>query len=140
MSCVHARAVTPILNVSDLIATTRWFESLGWSRGFEWRDDAGVLSFGAVESGGHEIFLCRDGQGSREDPEQPGGSGTWLAIWVDDVDAVHTRCRDAAIDVIQPPTDMPWHVRELHIRHPDGHVLRISQEAEPDPHHHAHPH
>jgi len=22
---------------------------------------------------------------------------------------------------------MPWGVREMHVRHPDGHVLRISQ-------------
>jgi hypothetical protein len=21
---------------------------------------------------------------------------------------------------------MPWHVREMHVRHPDGHVFRIS--------------
>ena len=24
-----------------------------------------------------------------------------------------------------PPTDMPWNVRECHIRHPDGHVMRV---------------
>ena len=24
-----------------------------------------------------------------------------------------------------PPTDMPWGVREMHVRHPDGHILRI---------------
>src|SRR5437016_12570168 len=25
-----------------------------------------------------------------------------------------------------PPTDMPWNVRECHIRHPDGHTIRVS--------------
>jgi hypothetical protein len=25
---------------------------------------------------------------------------------------------------------MPWGVREMHVRHPDGHVFRISQEIE----------
>ena len=30
------------------------------------------------------------------------------------------------IEVTWPPTDMPWNVREMHIRHPDGHVFRIS--------------
>jgi hypothetical protein len=26
-----------------------------------------------------------------------------------------------------PPTDMPWNVREMHVRHPGGHVFRISR-------------
>ena len=26
--------------------------------------------------------------------------------------------------------DMPWNVREIHGRHPDGHVFRISRECE----------
>ena len=26
-----------------------------------------------------------------------------------------------------PPTDEPWGVREMHVRHPDGHVFRISK-------------
>lgn len=135
MVSVDVHAVTPILNVSDLAASIAWFETLGWSSGFRWYDDEGVLAFGAVESDGHEIFLCRDGQGSRDDPGRPGGAGTWLAIWVSDVDRVHALCIDTRIHVLQPPTDMPWHVRELHLRHPDGHVLRISQEAEHVPHH-----
>ena len=28
------------------------------------------------------------------------------------------------------PTDMPWGVREMHLRHPDGHVFRISRGIE----------
>lgn len=26
--------------------------------------------------------------------------------------------------------DMPWHTREMHVRHPDGHVFRISKGTE----------
>ena len=29
-----------------------------------------------------------------------------------------------------PPTDMPWNVRECHIRHPDGHIFRVSASLE----------
>jgi hypothetical protein len=31
------------------------------------------------------------------------------------------------IEVAWPPTDMPWSVREMHVRHPDGHVFRVSK-------------
>lgn len=50
-----------------------------------------------------------------------------MTIWVKDVEAVHKRCLDEELEVTWPPTDMPWNVREMHVRHPDGHVFRISQ-------------
>ena len=52
--------------------------------------------------------------------------GVWMSVWVDDVDSLHTHCLEVGIEVVWPPTDMPWGVREMHIRHPDGHVFRIS--------------
>ena len=59
--------VVPILNVSDVEASFAWFAKLGWSRQFEWdADDPGApTAFGGVRCDGCEIFLCRDGQGSR---------------------------------------------------------------------------
>ena len=53
-----------------------------------------------------------------------------MSIWVDDVDAVHQRCLEQGLEVTWPPTDMPWNVREMHVRHPDGHVFRISRGIE----------
>ena len=50
----------------------------------------------------------------------------WVSIWVDDVDAVHERALAAGLEITHPPTDEPWNVREFHVRHPDGHVFRIS--------------
>ena len=46
-----------------------------------------------------------------------------MSVWVDDVDAVYRHCIDQNLEVTWPPTDMPWHVREMHVRHPDGHVF-----------------
>lgn len=112
--------VIPILNVTDIVASVTWFQMLGWSAGFQWvpDDGDGRPSFGAVTAGGHEIFLCRDGQGER---------GTWVSIFVDDVGDVHERCVAAGVDIAYPLTEEPWGVREFHVRHPDGHVLRIGQ-------------
>ncbi|MFI5046784.1 MAG: VOC family protein [Acidimicrobiia bacterium] len=113
--------LTPILNVSDFEASARWFEQVGFHRGFAWSDtEGGPTTFGAVAWGDAvEIFLCLDGQGGR------GDHGAWISIFVDDVDAVYDRCVDAGLDVAMEPRDEPWGVREFHLRHPDGHVLRI---------------
>jgi uncharacterized glyoxalase superfamily protein PhnB len=51
----------------------------------------------------------------------------WMSLWVEDVDEVHKLCVAAGLDITFPPHDMPWHVREMHVRHPDGHVFRVSK-------------
>lgn len=116
--------VTPILNVSDLQASFDWFAKLGWEKGWDWcPPDADSPTFGAVRADDHEIFLCVDGQGGR------GEHGVWLSLWLDDVDAVYATCAREGFDVISAPENKPWNVREMHVRHPDGHVLRVSSEA-----------
>ncbi len=126
--------LTPILNVSDLESSFDWFEKLGWKKNWDWGDPP---DFAAVGSGPCEIFLCRDAQGGRGksalaatggvDGADDADKGVWLSIWVDDVDAVHRRCLERDIEVTYPPTDEPWNVREMHVRHPDGHVFRVGQ-------------
>lgn len=131
---MYAKAITPILNVSNLRESFAWFEKLGWKKNWDWGDPP---SFGAVGSGQCEIFLCRGAQGGRgkgsntttfgnEANGETGDKGVWMSIWVDDVDAIHEHCLGQGIEVMFPPTDMPWGARELHVRHPDGHVFRIS--------------
>jgi uncharacterized glyoxalase superfamily protein PhnB len=50
-----------------------------------------------------------------------------MSIWVDDVDAEYKNCVARGLDVTAAPANYPWDVREMHVRHPDGHVFRISQ-------------
>lgn len=126
-----AHALTPILNVSDIGQSFAWFAKLGWAKQWDWGEPP---SFGAVRSGNCEIFLCQGGQGGRGKSDlattfetQDADKGVWMSIWVDDVDAVHRECVEQGIEVTWPPTDMSWNVREMHIRHPDGHVFRISR-------------
>lgn len=126
------QGLTPILNVSSLEASFAWFEKLGWEKLWHWGEPP---SFGAVRNGETEIFLCRGGQGGRgkgsntstfaTGADQAADKGCWMSWWVDDVDAVYAECQRQGMEVTWPPTDMPWNVRELHVRHPDGHVFRI---------------
>ncbi len=130
---MHAKAITPILNVSDIQQSFQWFERLGWNKGWEWGEP---IRFGGVYSGECEVFLCQDGQGGRgkgkekstfgNNGEEAADKGSWMSVWVDDVDEIYQHCVEQDIEITWNPTDMPWNVREMHIRHPDGHVLRIS--------------
>jgi catechol 2,3-dioxygenase-like lactoylglutathione lyase family enzyme len=134
---MKATGLTPILNVSDLQQSFAWFEKLGWTKHWEWGDPP---TFGSVCSGRAEIFLCEGGQGGRGKGDhtmtfgpagdETGDKGVWMSIWVEDVDVAHERCLQQGLEVTWPPTDMPWNVREMHVRHPDGHVFRISRGIE----------
>jgi uncharacterized glyoxalase superfamily protein PhnB len=91
-------------------------------------------------TGDCEIFLSLDGQGGRgmsgfpmtfgPESDEAEEKAMWMSIWVDDVDVVHRQCVQHGIEITSPPTDMPWHAREMHVRHPDGHVFRVSQGIE----------
>lgn len=124
-------SVKPILNVSDIEASVAWFEKLGWRRHWEWGEPP---TFGAVIRGTSEIFLCLDGQGARGGPlpRYPGDEGTggvWMAWWLDSpaaVDALHELAVRQGVTVTAPPRDNPWNTRECHLRHPDGHTIRVS--------------
>lgn len=129
-----AKGLTPILNVSNISESFEWFDKLGWSKAWDWGTPP---TFGSVCSDKFEIFLCQGGQGGRGKSTSESTSpledldgaerGVWMSIWVDDVDAVHEECLRHGIEVTFPPTDMPWNVREMHVRHPDGHVFRVSK-------------
>lgn len=130
-----AHRMNPILNVSNIQESFAWFEKLGWTKGWDWGDPP---YFGGVKSGHCEIFLCEGAQGGRgrgsgkmtfgPDGDETGDRGVWMSVWVEDVDAVHERCVAQGLDIAWPPTDMPWGAREMHVRHPDGHVFRVSQQ------------
>jgi predicted enzyme related to lactoylglutathione lyase len=129
--------LTPILNVSNLARSFEWFEKLGWQKAWDWGSPP---TFGGVCCDNSEIFLCEGGQGGRGSTGLPMTfgpnsnealeKGVWMSMWVDDVDAVHKRCLERGIEITWPPTNMPWGAREMHVRHPDGHVFRVSQGVE----------
>ena len=135
-----AHRLVPILNVSNIQESFAWFEKLGWKKGWDWGEPP---TFGGVCAGACEIFLCENGQGGRgkgdiamtfgTDGDQASDKGVWMSIWIDDVDRAFQHCNAQNIEITWPPTDMPWGVREMHVRHPDGHVFRLSQGIEKQP-------
>jgi predicted lactoylglutathione lyase len=129
---MKAKFVVPILNVSDIGASFAWLEKWGWKKNWDWGTPP---DFGSVVSGDSEIFLCLGAQGGRgrgantstfgPNDEQTADKGAWVAVMVENVDEVYRECVAAGIEITFPPTDTPWKMREMHVRHPDGHVFRV---------------
>ena len=125
---MNVEKVIPILNVSSLQESFAWFERIGWKKAWDWGD-----GFGSVCSGDVEIFLCQNCQGSRggampQHVHDDETGGVWLSWFVDsptEVDAIYQLALEQGVTVTRPPMDYPWHMREFHIRHPDGHTFRV---------------
>jgi len=76
--------ITPILSVRDVGASIAYYTSkLGFTDHWEWGEPT---AFGGVSRDGVEILFCKDRQGC---------PGTWLSVWVDDVDAWSATSRRA---------------------------------------------
>ncbi len=63
----------------------------------------------------------------------PPGHNVRLWLQVRDVDAAHRELRDRGVDVLEPPTDEPWGLREMWIADPDGVRIGVVQVPEDHP-------
>jgi catechol 2,3-dioxygenase-like lactoylglutathione lyase family enzyme len=114
----HAFLV-PIFSVRDLQASLRFYtDVLLFDKRWEWGDPP---DYACVALGDAELFLCQDGQG------QP---GTWLYLFIDGIDEYCEAIRKRGADIVSGPADEPWGMREIHVRDPDGHVLRVGTSLE----------
>ena len=48
-----------------------------------------------------------------------------IEFQVDNVDVVYDEARSLGLDVVMPPSDMPWGNRSMLLRDPDGNVINI---------------
>ncbi len=109
-----ASCLTPILYVRDFGEAVQYYtRKLLFEKLWDWGKPP---TFGAVRLGKVEIFFCLRGQGS---------PGTWLCVFLDDVDGYCERIRARGANVIYGPKDEPWGLREIHVRDPNGHVIRF---------------
>jgi uncharacterized glyoxalase superfamily protein PhnB len=111
---IAAECLTPILYVRDFAEAMDYYtKKLLFTKLWQWGEPP---SFGAVRLDKIEIFFCLQGQG------QP---GTWLSIFVDDVDAYFEQITRFGAHVIRGPEDESWGVREMHVKDPNQHVIRF---------------
>jgi predicted lactoylglutathione lyase len=103
-----------ICHVTDLAATTVFYESLGFRIDYQASDKV-VAYLGTfwVE------FL----------PGQAGAHGMTLVIQVDDVDAYYTHVREIELKPTSAPATHPWGRRSFMLQDPDGYHLEFYSPA-----------
>jgi len=110
--------VTPILNVKSVPASIEYYvEKLGFTKKWDWGDPP---TFGCVARDKVSIFLCEGAQGRH---------GTWMMVFLGDVDELYREYKERGAKVLQPPTNMPWDAREMNVEDPDGHRIRFGSDS-----------
>jgi catechol 2,3-dioxygenase-like lactoylglutathione lyase family enzyme len=103
--------------VADLDASLAYYaHALGFT--LAWRHG----DFAQVARGDAALMLCEGDQGH---------AGTWVYVGVSDADALDRELRRRGAMIRSGPANYPWGARELHVRDPDGHVLRFGADAVP---------
>jgi len=125
MSMPKFQCLTPILAVKNFAASVDYYvNKLGFDKKWDWPCESEHKDFGCVARDEIEIFLCERGQG------QP---GTWMSIFVDDVDALYEQYQKSGAIIRQKPTNFPWGIREMNVEDLDGHRLRMGSETSAPP-------
>jgi len=104
----------PILCVSDMAASVRYYVDVLGFRNADWGDN----DFTSVNRDAAGIYLCRGAQGH---------PGTWAWIGVEDVQTLYAEYRTRGAKVRHAPRNYPWAL-EMHVEDPNGHVLRFGSE------------
>ena len=111
-----------ILFSSNVKASIEYFtKELGFTNSWIWDDSE---NFGGISRDEVEVFFCLNGQGS---------PGTWFSIMVDDVDAYYESIKNGKAEILSLPETKPWFMREMLVRVPDGHMIRIGNPVECEP-------
>lgn len=58
--------------------------------------------------------------------------GGMLTLVVDDVDALHTRAAEQALDIVESPRNLFYGQRRMLLRDPDGTLVDVSTPCDPD--------
>lgn len=96
-----------------------------------WRDVLGFES--ALRPPGWDVVerdQCRVMLGECPDdpPASEIGAHSYFAhLMVDDVDAYHAEIAARGAEILPPPADKPWGLREMAVRTPDGHRIMFAQ-------------
>ncbi len=126
----HAKSLFPMLSVSDLAASLRFYRDvLGGAEAYRFPPEGDAV-FVTLRFGAHELGLGRLGtapplHGQAQRPAT--GHRVELCVSVDDVDGATGALRDAGAPVVLSPCDQPWGERVAYVCDPDGNLVMLTK-------------
>ena len=125
--------LTPNLIVSDVEASLRFYEDLGFDRSMTVPEHS-PFAFASVTNGPVKIFFTARSTATKEEPQMSDlalGGGNIMFIEVDGVDTLHERIAPF-VKVVMSLRTQWFGMREFAVQDPDGYVITFAERvAEP---------
>jgi uncharacterized glyoxalase superfamily protein PhnB len=120
--------LAPVLLVPDVeAALDHYREHLGFDVEPYVHDGVAIYGYASRDACNLHFALCADGA-RPNDKVFPTMFDAYL--WVDDVEALHDELVERGAELIHPPTDREYGLREIRVRDLYGYVLGIGQPLE----------
>lgn len=114
----RVEGISTILSVQNMSKSRAFYKDILGFEEAEWGND----NFTAFSRNGEGMYLCKGGQGQRN---------TWVWIgFAGDIFALHNELLVKGVIIKQPPKNYSWAL-EMHVKDPDGHILRFGKESNP---------
>ena len=104
----------PILRVANMKTSLSYYVEILGFQNADWGSD----DFTRIKRDQATIFLCQGGQGQ---------AGTWIWIGVENVDELYKEYKTSGAQILHSPRNYPWAL-EMHVKDPNGHVIRFGSE------------
>jgi uncharacterized glyoxalase superfamily protein PhnB len=113
--------IAPVLVVRDIERSLAYFrDALGFDLAFIYGEPT---FYAGVCRGSVTIHL----QSATSTDRQPGQAG--ISIFTSDVDALYEELRERGAEIVKPPADYDYGMRDFDVRDPDGNALCFGTES-----------
>lgn len=117
----HVMQAAPVLLVNDVVKAAAYYtDKLGFTVERFWGEPP---TFTIAERDGVSIMLNQVDAGDSFRPNGDYDGRFSVYLYVDDADALHAEFAAKGADIVCPPEDQPYKMREFQVRDLDGHVL-----------------
>ena len=127
------RRAFPVVYATDVTATARFWERLGFTRHFQLPPDGQPGYVGLRRDGAELAVTAREWARDQYGLALGDGPRFEMFVYVDDVDALIEALRAEGTPILRDPADMSWGERIATIADPDGNPVALANQARVTP-------
>jgi uncharacterized glyoxalase superfamily protein PhnB len=119
------QSITPYLEYEDAGSMLDWLSRVfGFQERSRYVDKDGIVQQAEMLVGQTELWFGARGPGYWE--QQGRRPSQYILVWVDDVDAMYQRVKDAGV-LVEPPEDKDYGIRTIGVQDPEGYNWGFSR-------------
>ena len=128
-----ARRAFPVVYATDVAATARFCERLGFSQFVQLPAEGDPGYVGLRRDGAELAVTAREWARDQYGLALGDGPRFEMFVYTDDVDTLIAALRAEGVTVLRDPADMPWGERIATVADPDGNPVALANQARVTP-------